>query len=252
MEVEEALNEQTAAPIENLVDDCLLSIFDYLPERDLDSLTLVSKRFNRIAKEVRLQKGEVELQRFSWLFLKKFGSSIRSLKLNFNVYAEAIEEICKFCPNVTALTCSALYTEAFLNPFFIQMLSQLTKLAIIRLVPSYADCHIEGALSGCGELTKLSLGQNLPLKITHHSNFEPFFCVQFPKLREFKLRLLNSLSNDLLGSFCQMNTTIKVHLIEGGDGNQSDDESDDSDIGEEEEEENEEIDSTDGDDEMNY
>lgn len=43
--LEEQLDEKPAT-IDILPDECILSIFDYLPKQDLLQLTFVSKRFN--------------------------------------------------------------------------------------------------------------------------------------------------------------------------------------------------------------
>lgn len=218
LEVE--MDEETAS-IDILPDECLLSIFEYLCQKDLFTLTLVSKRCNSVTDRLfRLQIANktIEIKQLPSLTLLQFGSSVRHLKLLSILTEEGMEAIFKLCPNLIGLSLKGIFVAASSKPFFHKMMSQLHELDIqemskFPLTPRFPN-NFQATLQNCKNLMKLTLGNFTYVPTSALSNFEPFFQVVFPKLHHFEVNLDQSLSNQLFSQFLQSNGSIKSLVIE--------------------------------------
>lgn len=202
--------------IAKLPDETLLQIFSYLIPPYVDSLSLVSKHFNRIANELRIEKRPVALNWYSWLFLKRFGSSIKSLHLHFHASAEAVEGSCQLCPNLVEFSCLKMDEDAFAVAAFRETLPRLTQLIVGQLLPMPGDSGVEDALRNCDNVKVLSVGNYREFGV-EPSNFEPFFRVNFPSLHQFCIHVSKSSANERFLDFLRTNTTMKSLLIYGHD-----------------------------------
>lgn len=212
------LNKQTAG-IEKLPDECIHSIFGCLrSSKDLLALTLVSKRFNTLAnRSLRIFWGNFchRVTRYPSLRVQKLGSSLKHLRLEFNVDENAIEEICKLCPNLEILYIKEVSAQIFISirQFFRKTLSQLKELEIHELMAMVQTAKsrndVISSLQYCENLSVLRLGASYYDKVKVTSCFEPFFEVVFPRLREFKINFNHISSIEFFTHFTELNPSIR-------------------------------------------
>lgn len=158
--------DECSMHIDNLPDDCILSIFGHFSTKELLALTLVSKRFNSLADRSFRLRSEFHyavIKNFPSLKVQKFGSSIKGLHFECEVNEEMLKEMCELqiCPNLRALYFDRVYTETLSNSYFKEMLSQLHELNINKIrswsYPVAARRNLKKALQCCKNLMYLNL-----------------------------------------------------------------------------------------------
>lgn len=206
--------EEEAASIDALNEDCILMIFDHLPEDDILALTLVSKRFNETANRtfgLRIANRRITIQQLPSLTLDRFGHCIQTLKINFDADEQTVKDVCVLCPNLKKLTFDGVFMAALSQPCFRQTLPRLEEFTVKKLLLRESEVvsftSAEEALRLCANLKRLTLGNHSNL------NLHPFLSVQFPQLHEFKIRLTESSLNESLPHFFQANPTLKSIIV---------------------------------------
>lgn len=139
-EDEMEVDEDATGTIERLPDECLLSILDNLTEDNLIALSLVSKRFRKLADRMfrmRFANTNVAIQTFPSLKLQRFGSSIKTVNFltGCDASKETTNELCELCPNLKNVQFfGKTFTEIFFNSLFRKMLPQFDKLYFQEIV----------------------------------------------------------------------------------------------------------------------
>lgn len=204
-----------AATIDRLPDNCILTIFDHLPEEDILALKLVSKHLSSLSyRSLRMRNVHniVEPKTF-------VGLSVTTLELEYDVDQEMVEEICDHCPNLKTLSLFGISCESFSNIFFRKMLSQLDELSIFKIFSTpnsetsetseFRD-DIKVALQCCDKLKSLALGS---IRFDDVSDFEPIFQLKFPKLRRFQINLDFARSSKYFTHFLKSHSEIRsLHI----------------------------------------
>lgn len=220
-EVAEDQLDESPAAFDVLPDECILSVLDYLPQKDLVSLSTLSRRFNRLVDRtfrVRIADKMIMIRFLPSALLQRFGPSIRELSFERDADEEVVGAICELCPNLTKMYFLGIQAAAFCKPSFRRMLKQLHELEIERILniaatPTF-ESSLKSTLQQCEHIKRLRLGNIVDDQDRTISNFQPFFQNVFPKLGQIEINLDNSSPNESFMPFLRSNTNIKTLWIE--------------------------------------